>query len=72
MELVRKTVAVDLHWLKWLFAALPMGLLLLALVPLLAYWLEKPTVTSGTNFRPRCSIVPCLSGLGAAPDSGSA
>ena len=49
VELVRKTVAVDLHWLKWLFAALPMGLLLLALVPLLAYWLEKPTVTSGTE-----------------------
>jgi L-tartrate/succinate antiporter len=47
VELVRKTVKVDLHWLKWLFAALPMGILLLALVPLLAYWRERPTVTSG-------------------------
>jgi L-tartrate/succinate antiporter len=49
VELVRKTVKVDLHWLPWLFAALPMGLLLLALVPLLAYWLAKPTVTKGTE-----------------------
>jgi len=49
VELVRKTVKVDLHWLHWLFSALPMGLLLLALVPLLAYWLEKPTVTSGSE-----------------------
>jgi len=47
VELVRKTVHVDLQWLKWLFAALPMGLLLLATVPLLAYWLEKPSVKGG-------------------------
>jgi L-tartrate/succinate antiporter len=49
VELVRKTVKVDLHWLSWLFAALPMCLLLLALVPLLAYWLERPSVTRGTE-----------------------
>jgi L-tartrate/succinate antiporter len=49
VELVRKTVKVDLHWLSWLFAALPVGLLLLALVPLLAYWLVRPTVRRGSE-----------------------
>jgi L-tartrate/succinate antiporter len=49
VELVRKTVHVDLQWLKWLFAALPACLLLLALVPLLSYWLEKPSVKGGTE-----------------------
>src|ERR1035438_1234031 len=49
VELVRKTVHVDLQWLKWLFAALPACVLLLALVPLLSYWLEKPSVKGGTE-----------------------
>jgi L-tartrate/succinate antiporter len=47
VELVRKTVHVDLQWLKWLFAALPACVLLLAAVPLLTYWLERPSVKSG-------------------------
>jgi len=49
VELVRKTVKVDLHWMPWLVAALPACLLLLAIVPLLAYWLEKPTVKGGSE-----------------------
>jgi L-tartrate/succinate antiporter len=49
VELVRKTVHVDLQWLKWLFAALPACLLLLALVPLLSYWIEKPSVEGGSE-----------------------
>jgi L-tartrate/succinate antiporter len=49
VELVRKTVQVDLHWLQWLFAALPACLLLLALVPLLTYWLEQPSVKGGSE-----------------------
>ncbi len=49
VELVRKTVKVDLHWLPWLFAALPACLLLLALVPLLSHWLEKPSVKGGSE-----------------------
>jgi len=35
VELVRKTVKVDLHWMPWLYAALPACLLLLAIVPLM-------------------------------------
>jgi L-tartrate/succinate antiporter len=49
VELVRKTVKVDLHWLPWMFAALPLCLLLLALVPLLSYWLERPSVKGGAE-----------------------
>ena len=49
VELVRKTVHVDLQWLKWLFAALPACLLLLAIVPVLSYWIEKPSVKGGSE-----------------------
>jgi L-tartrate/succinate antiporter len=49
VELVRKTVHVDLQWLRWLFAALPACLLLLAIIPLLAYWLERPSVKGGSE-----------------------
>ncbi len=49
VELVRKTVHVDLRWLKWLYAAFPACLLLLATLPLLAYWVERPTVKGGTE-----------------------
>jgi L-tartrate/succinate antiporter len=49
VELVRKTVHVDLQWLKWLFAALPACLLLLGIIPLLAYWLERPSVKGGSE-----------------------
>jgi len=49
VELVRKTVHVDLQWLKWLFAALPACLLLLAVVPVLTFWLERPSVKGGTE-----------------------
>jgi L-tartrate/succinate antiporter len=47
VELVKKTVKVELHWLPWLFAALPLCVLLLALVPLLSYWLARPEVKGG-------------------------
>jgi L-tartrate/succinate antiporter len=42
VELVRKTVHVDLHWGQWFFAFLPVGLILLATTPALAYLLYPP------------------------------
>lgn len=42
VELVRKTVHVDLAWMQWFVAFLPTGLVLLATTPLLAYWLYPP------------------------------
>jgi L-tartrate/succinate antiporter len=44
VELVKKTAKVDLEWLDWFVAFAPVGILLLALVPLLAYWLYPPEV----------------------------
>ncbi|HYH43280.1 MAG TPA: anion permease [Burkholderiales bacterium] len=48
-ELVRKTVNVDLAWGTWFLYAAPMCILLLALVPLLAYWLYPPEVKEGAE-----------------------
>lgn len=47
-ELVRKTVNVELQWGDWFAAAAVPGILLLILVPLLAYWLYPPEVTEGS------------------------
>jgi L-tartrate/succinate antiporter len=44
VELVRKTVKVELTWLDWFMYFAPVGILLLALVPLLAYWIYPPQV----------------------------
>src|SRR5262249_57362350 len=37
-ELVRKTAKIEIAWVDWFLAFAPVGILLLALVPLLAYW----------------------------------
>jgi L-tartrate/succinate antiporter len=42
VELVRKTVHVDIAWMQWFLAFLPAGLVLLLTTPLLAYWLYPP------------------------------
>jgi L-tartrate/succinate antiporter len=42
VELVRKTVHVELHWGQWFLAFLPVGLILLATTPALAYLLYPP------------------------------
>jgi L-tartrate/succinate antiporter len=44
VELVRKTVHVDLTWGHWFIAFLPCGLILLATTPLLAYLLYPPEI----------------------------
>jgi L-tartrate/succinate antiporter len=45
--IVKKTVNVEFEWMDWFISFLPAGLILLALVPLLAYWLYPPEVKSG-------------------------
>lgn len=47
IEVVRKVVNVDLTWGRWFLAAVPMALLLLALVPLMALWLLPGTLRAG-------------------------
>jgi L-tartrate/succinate antiporter len=47
IEVVRKTVNVELEWMTWFIAFIPAGLILLAAVPFLAYKLYPPEVKEG-------------------------
>ncbi|HSD55378.1 MAG TPA: anion permease [Burkholderiales bacterium] len=49
VELVRKTAKVELEWLDWFVAFAPVGILLLAAVPLLVYWIYPPEVKEGAE-----------------------
>jgi L-tartrate/succinate antiporter len=49
VELVKKTANIELEWLNWFVAMAPAGILLLAAVPLLAYWLYPPEVKEGAE-----------------------
>ncbi len=46
-ELAKKTAGIELGWTQWFLAFLPVGVLLLALVPLLTYWLYPPGIKEG-------------------------
>jgi L-tartrate/succinate antiporter len=47
IEMVNKTAKVSLTWTQWFVAFVPIGILLLALIPLVTYWLYPPEVKSG-------------------------
>ena len=49
VELVRKTAKIELDWVSWFVAFAPVGILLLALVPLLVYWIYPPEVKQGAE-----------------------
>lgn len=44
IELVKKTAHVEFSWIQWFVAFVPVGVLLLAATPLLAYWLWPPEI----------------------------
>lgn len=44
VELVKKTAKLDISWTQWFVAFLPVGIVLLILVPILSYWLYPPEV----------------------------
>jgi L-tartrate/succinate antiporter len=46
-ELVKKTAKIEIAWMDWFVAFAPVGILLLAVLPLLAYWLYPPEVKEG-------------------------
>jgi L-tartrate/succinate antiporter len=48
-ELIKKTANIELEWGSWFIAAAPAGILLLVLVPLLAYWLYPPEIKQGAE-----------------------
>ncbi len=49
VELAKKTANVELTWMDWFVSFAPVGILLLALVPLLVYWIYPPQVKEGTE-----------------------
>ena len=48
-ELVKKIVQIEFAWLDWFIYFAPAGILLLVLVPLLAYWIYPPEVKEGAE-----------------------
>ena len=48
-ELVKKTAQIEIGWVSWFVAFAPVGVLLLALLPLLVYWIYPPQVKEGTE-----------------------
>ena len=47
LELVKKTAGVEITWTQWFVAFLPVGVVLLAIIPALTYWLYPPEVKHG-------------------------
>ena len=49
VEMIKKTAKLDVSWTQWFVAFLPVGLVLLILIPVLTYWLYPPEVKEGTE-----------------------
>ena len=47
IELVSKTAKVSLTWSQWFLAFLPVGVVLLMLIPIVTYWIYPPDVKAG-------------------------
>jgi L-tartrate/succinate antiporter len=45
-ELIQRTANIDIAWMDWFMAFAPVGILLLATLPLLVYWIYPPSVTA--------------------------
>lgn len=48
VEIMGNALHQHLSWMEWFLSAAPMGLLLLAVIPLLAYFLARPAVQDGS------------------------
>jgi L-tartrate/succinate antiporter len=48
-ELVSKIAKIEIEWVDWFLYFAPVGILLLALVPLLVYWIYPPEVKEGAE-----------------------
>jgi L-tartrate/succinate antiporter len=49
IELVKKTVGVEITWMQWFLAFLPIGAPLVLLLPLLVFWMFPPEVRSSAE-----------------------
>ena len=48
-ELVQKIAKIEIAWMEWFVAFAPVGILLLAVMPLLVYWIYPPEVKEGAE-----------------------
>lgn len=44
LSIAKKTAGVEVAWAQWFMGFAPLGLLLIALVPLISYWVCKPEI----------------------------
>jgi L-tartrate/succinate antiporter len=44
VQLVRQTVGIEISWTLWFLTCAPAGVVLLALLPLLTYWIYPPSI----------------------------
>lgn len=44
LAIAKKTVGIDVNWGQWFIGFAPLGILLLAIVPALSYWVCKPEI----------------------------
>lgn len=51
LEIVRRTVNIDIDWLSWFVAMAPVGILLLLVLPLLVYWIYPPGIKRSEEVR---------------------
>jgi L-tartrate/succinate antiporter len=63
LEIVRRTVNIEIDWLSWFAAMAPMGLLLLLALPLLVYWIYPPGIKRSEEVRQWAALE--LAGMGA-------
>jgi L-tartrate/succinate antiporter len=49
VELVQKIAKIEIAWLDWFMYFAPVGILLLAVTPLLVYWIYPPEVKQGAE-----------------------
>jgi L-tartrate/succinate antiporter len=47
VEIVKRTANIDINWMEWFMAFVPVGAVLLIAVPLLTFWLYPPEVKVG-------------------------
>ena len=51
LEIVRRTVNIEIDWLSWFAAMAPAGIALLLVLPLLAYWIYPPRIKHSEEVR---------------------
>jgi len=52
LDLIKKTVNVEITWTQWFFGFLPVGIVLLICMPLLAYKIYPPEIKNSTEVPP--------------------